>query len=129
MTFISASVVNILYNMQLMKWSGEPGVAAYGVIMYYLTVAEALFIGYSIGAAPVISYNYGSEDKVLERGAYEDARSYFPKNAYEVIIEGGNHAGFGNYGKQNGDGTAAISSEEQQEKTVEEILKLLENAL
>ena len=72
---------------------------------------------------------YGSEDKVLERGAYEDARSYFPQNAYEVIIEGGNHAGFGNYGKQNGDGTAAISSEEQQEKTVEEILKLLENAL
>ena len=72
---------------------------------------------------------YGSEDKVLEHGAYEDAKSYFPQNAYEVIIEGGNHAGFGNYGKQNGDGTAAISSEEQQEKTVEEILKLLENEI
>ena len=78
MTFISASVVNILYNMQLMKWSGEPGVAAYGVIMYYLTVAEALFIGYSIGAAPVISYNYGSEDKVLERGALRGCKIIFP---------------------------------------------------
>ena len=46
-----------------------------------------------------------------------------------MIIEGGTHAGFGNYGKQNGDRTAAISSEEQQEKTVEEILKLLENEI
>ena len=72
---------------------------------------------------------YGSEDKVLEHGAYENAKSYFPQNAYEVIIEGGNHAGFGNYGKQNGDGTAAISSEEQQEKTVEEILKLFEDEI
>ncbi len=68
---------------------------------------------------------YGSEDKLLDYAAYENAKQYFPENAYEVVIEGGNHAGFGNYGKQDGDGNASISSEEQQERTVEEILKLL----
>ena len=84
MTFISASVVNILYNMQLMKWSGEPGVAAYGVIMYYLTVAEALFVGYSIGAAPVISYNYGSENKSELKGLFK--KSLILIGIFAVVI-------------------------------------------
>ena len=66
MTNLSATVVNILYNFQLMKLAGENGVAAYGVIMYVLFIFAAVFFGYSIGCAPIIGYNHGaSEDKEL----------------------------------------------------------------
>ena len=57
---ISMSVVGMLYNSQLMKYEGENGVAAYGVLMYVSMVFMAIFIGYTIGTAPVIGYNYGA---------------------------------------------------------------------
>ena len=57
---ISMSVVGILYNAQLMKYEGENGVAAYGVLMYVSMIFMAIFIGYSIGTAPIIGYNYGA---------------------------------------------------------------------
>lgn len=60
MTNLSSSVVNSLYNIQLLKFTGEDGVAAYGTIMYVSFIFVAIFIGYSIGSAPIISYNYGS---------------------------------------------------------------------
>ena len=60
MTNISSSIVNILYNFQLMRLAGEDGVAAYGVIMYVTFIFAAVNIGYSIGSAPVVSFNYGS---------------------------------------------------------------------
>ena len=60
MTNISSSIVNILYNYQLMRLAGEDGVAAYGVIMYVTFIFAAVNIGYSIGSAPVVSYNYGA---------------------------------------------------------------------
>lgn len=60
MTNISLSLVNILYNFQLMKFAGEDGVAAYGVIMYVNFIFVAIYIGYSIGSAPIIGYNYGA---------------------------------------------------------------------
>ena len=60
MTNLSSSVVNALYNMQLMKFAGEDGVAAYGTIMYVNFIFVAIFFGYSIGSAPVISYHYGA---------------------------------------------------------------------
>lgn len=56
---------------------------------------------------------YGSEDKVLNRDAYDQAIPRFPSGYTEVIIEGGNHAQFGNYGAQAGDGEAAISAQDQ----------------
>ena len=62
---------------------------------------------------------YGSEDKVLNMEKYEEYRSNLPEDVYELIIEGGNHAGFGSYGAQEGDGEAAISSSEQIEVAVE----------
>ena len=62
MTTLSSSLVNMLYNLQLMKIAGENGIAAYGVIMYVHFVFVAIFIGYSIGSAPVIGYNYGAEN-------------------------------------------------------------------
>lgn len=60
MTNISMSLVNILYNFQLMKVAGENGVAAYGVIMYVSFIFAAAFIGFSVGSAPIISYHYGA---------------------------------------------------------------------
>lgn len=57
---ISMSLVGMLYNIQLLKYAGENGVAAYGTIMYVSFAFAAAFIGYSIGVAPVISYNFGA---------------------------------------------------------------------
>lgn len=62
MTNISLSLVNILYNFQLMRMIGEDGIAAYGVIMYVNFIFIAAFIGYSIGSAPIISFHYGAEN-------------------------------------------------------------------
>ena len=60
MSNISMSVVSMLYNIQLMKYAGENGVAAYGVLMYVNLVFQAVFIGYSVGTAPIISYHHGA---------------------------------------------------------------------
>lgn len=60
MTNLSMSVVNALYNFQLMRFAGEDGVSAYGTIMYVNFIFIAIFLGYSIGSAPIIGYNYGA---------------------------------------------------------------------
>lgn len=57
---------------------------------------------------------YGSEDGVLNRKKLEEGRACAPEAYFEHVIEGGNHAGFGNYGAQKGDGAATISAEAQQ---------------
>ena len=59
---ISMSVVSIVYNIQLLRLYGENGVSAYGIIMYVSFVFIAIFIGYSIGVAPYIGYNFGAEN-------------------------------------------------------------------
>ena len=60
MSNISGSIVSMLYNFQLLRLAGEDGVAAYGAIMYVNFIFLAIFIGYAIGSAPVISYHYGA---------------------------------------------------------------------
>ena len=62
---------------------------------------------------------YGSEDGVLNMEKYEKYRDNLPENTHELIIEGGNHAGFGSYGYQEGDGKATIEQEEQMKAAVE----------
>lgn len=64
MTSVSASVTGILYNLQLMKYAGENGVAAYGVIMYAAFVFLGVFMGYSSGASPIMSYHFGAENRM-----------------------------------------------------------------
>ncbi|MCI9598115.1 MAG: MATE family efflux transporter [Firmicutes bacterium] len=59
-TNLAMSIVNILYNFQLMRLAGENGVAAYGIIMYVNFVFTSVFLGYAIGSAPITSYNYGA---------------------------------------------------------------------
>lgn len=68
MSNLSMSVVNMLYNIQLMRHAGEDGIAAYGVLMYVSLVFQAVFLGYSVGSAPVISYHYGAGDQKELRG-------------------------------------------------------------
>lgn len=58
---ISMSIVGILYNIQLLKYAGEDGVAAYGVLMYVNFIFIAIFIGYSMSTGPVIGYHYGAQ--------------------------------------------------------------------
>jgi len=70
---------------------------------------------------------YGSEDRVLNMEKLVEGREFMPENYTEICIDGGNHAWFGNYGEQDGDGVATISREEQLAQTVEAILEIGEN--
>lgn len=63
MSNISSSTVGMLYNFQLMRFLGENGISAYGVLMYVQFIFIAVFIGFSIGSAPIVSYHYGAGNK------------------------------------------------------------------
>ena len=65
---ISTSIVSMLYNAQLLKYAAENGIAAYGVLMYVNMIFQAIFIGYSVGTAPIIGYNYGSGNHAELKG-------------------------------------------------------------
>lgn len=73
MTNLSLSLVNILYNFQLIRFAGEDGIAAYGVIMYVNFIFIAMFLGYSIGSAPLTGYHYGA-------GGLDEVRSLLKKS-------------------------------------------------
>ncbi len=62
MSNISSSIVSMLYNFQLLKYIGEDGVSAYGVLMYVQFIFVAIYIGYSIGCAPIVGYHYGAQN-------------------------------------------------------------------
>lgn len=62
LTNASGNIVNILYNLQLMRLIGEDGVSSYGVVMYVYWIFAAVYIGYSIGCAPLVSYHFGAKD-------------------------------------------------------------------
>ena len=70
---------------------------------------------------------YGDQDSVLSMDRYTDNKAYFPDDLVEIIIGGGNHAYFGNYGEQAGDGQAQISREEQQRITIEAIITFFDH--
>lgn len=76
---LSASIINILYNFQLMKIAGENGVAAYGIIMYVNFIFTAIFMGYSIGSSPIAGYHYGAGNK-------SELKNLFQKS---IVIMGG----------------------------------------
>lgn len=62
MSNVSMNLVGMLYNLQLIQYAGEDGVAAYGVMMYVSMIFSAAFVGYSIGSAPIVSFHYGAEN-------------------------------------------------------------------
>lgn len=79
MSQVSMSLVGILYNIQLMKYAGENGVSAYGVMMYVNFVFISVFIGYSVGIAPVFSYNFGSQN-------HDELKSLRKKSTLIIMI-------------------------------------------
>ncbi len=78
-TNMSLSLVNMLYNLQLMKYAGSDGVVAYGIIMYVNFIFVGTYMGYSVGSAPIISYNYGAGNKA-------ELKSLFKKSISMIII-------------------------------------------
>ena len=81
MTNLSSSIVNSLYNIQLMNLAGENGVAAFVTIMYVNFIFIAIFLGYSIGSAPLVSYHYGA-------GNHDELKNLFQKSLRLIGIWG-----------------------------------------
>ena len=79
MSNISMSIVSMLYNSQLIRYAGEDGIAAYGVLMYVNFVFLAVFIGYSTGTAPIIGYHYGA-------GNHRELKSLRKKSFLLIVI-------------------------------------------
>ena len=79
-TMLCSSVIGFIYNFQLMRLAGENGVAAYGVILYANVIFYAVFMGYSTGSSPIVSYHYGNKNHV-------ELRSLCRKSL--VIVGGG----------------------------------------
>lgn len=63
MNNIASSIVGMLYNFQLLKYAGEDGVSTYGVLMYVNFCFAAIFIGYSVGSAPIVGYHFGAQNR------------------------------------------------------------------
>ncbi len=62
MSNISSSFVSMLYNFQLMRFAGEDGVSAYGVLMYVQFIFVAIYVGYAVGSAPIVGFHYGAKN-------------------------------------------------------------------
>ena len=60
---ISSALIGIVFNIQLLRYLGEPGISAYGIIMYVQFIFIAIFIGYTIGVSPIVGYNFGSKNQ------------------------------------------------------------------
>lgn len=78
-TNMSMSLVNILYNMQLMKYIGTNGVVAYGIIMYVGFIFVGTYMGYAVGSAPIISYHYGAGNK-------DELKNLFKRSLTIIIV-------------------------------------------
>lgn len=81
MSNVSMSLIGMLYNIQLLKYAGEDGIAAYGVMMYVSFIFAAVFIGYSIGTAPIISYHNGA-------GNHEELKGILKKSLLLLCLGG-----------------------------------------
>ncbi len=73
LTGVSTSVVNMLYNFQLLKYIGNDGVVAFGIIMYVSFIFVGCYLGFSVGTAPIIGYNYGAQNS-------DELKSVFKKS-------------------------------------------------
>ena len=76
---VSSSLISILYNLQLLKYAGENGVAAYVVLMYVSMIFQAIFIGYSIGVSPIVGYHYGAKNT-------SELKNVFTKSMIVIFI-------------------------------------------
>ena len=88
MSNISMSLVGMLYNIQLLKYAGENGVAAYGVLMYVSMIFIAVFIGYSAGTAPVISYHFGAKNHTELKSLLKRSSALISVSSVLMLIAG-----------------------------------------
>ena len=79
---VSSSIVGMIYNAQLLRYIGEDGVAAFGVLMYVNLIVTSIFIGYAVGVAPVISYHFGAQN-------HPELRSLLRKSLIVVSVWAG----------------------------------------
>ena len=105
LTNVSMSLVNMLYNVQLMRFAGEDGVAAYGVIMYVCLIFLSIYIGYSMGTAPVVGYHYGAQNhtelkSLLRKSVLIYAASSLVMTALSLALSGPLSAVFVGYDAQ-----------------------------
>ena len=88
MSNVSMSIVGMLYNIQLLKYAGENGVAAYGVMMYVSFIFAAIFIGYSIGIAPIVGYNDGAQNHAELKGIFKKSIRIISVCSLSMVIIG-----------------------------------------
>lgn len=81
MSNISSSVVSMIYNFQLMKYVGEDGVSAYGVLMYVQFIFVAIYIGYAIGCAPITGYHFGARN-------HNELKNMLRKSSFLSVVSG-----------------------------------------
>ena len=71
MSNLSMNLVSVLYNLQLMRYAGEDGIAAYGVVMYVNFMFLSVTIGFAVGTAPVIGFNYGADNRKEQKNVFK----------------------------------------------------------
>jgi Na+-driven multidrug efflux pump len=86
MSNISLNLVSMLYNIQLLRYAGENGVAAYGVIMYVNFVFISIFIGFVVGTAPLIGFNYGADNPKELKNLFLKSLLFFSHNHYLLFL-------------------------------------------
>lgn len=86
MSNLSMSLVNMLYNWQLIRYAGEDGIAAYGVIMYVNLIFLSIFIGYSIGSAPLIGFNHGADNRPELKNLFRKSLSVLGVASLAMVV-------------------------------------------
>ena len=86
MSNLSMSLVSMLYNLQLIRYAGEDGIAAYGVIMYVNFIFISIYIGFSIGSAPVVGFNHGAQNHPELKGLLK--KSLVILTAFALLMTG-----------------------------------------
>jgi pimeloyl-ACP methyl ester carboxylesterase len=126
------TVGHLSYDHLMMAGHSMGGVVAASHVAEHPESADALVLLASYPSSKIpegiaLLSIYGTEDTVLNPDAYDEARSLWPPDAQQLVIAGGNHAGFGSYGRQSRDGEALISQGEQRKQTVTAIVRLANN--
>ncbi len=86
MSNIAMSLVGMIYNKQLITYAGDDGIAAYGVMMYVSMIFSAIFVGYTVGAAPIISYHHGAGNDSEKKGILKKSLVIIAVSSVAMVI-------------------------------------------
>ncbi len=85
-TNFSNAIITYLFNIIMLKLLGETGVAAITIVLYGQFMFNSLYMGFAIGVAPVISYNYGSRNNVMLRRVFKICTTFIVASAAVVSV-------------------------------------------